>query len=182
MKSQVILFLGIALLVGVAYGGYMFVQNNSVPEPVVIPGANNAQRTQTEQALRVMSDGDRTQIQVGQSQLDVEVIHTEARLTQGLSGRDSIGSDGLLFMMPQRAIQSFWMREMKFDIDIIWIDGTTVVGITKNVPHPDPSTPLSELPNYTSPSPADTVLEVAAGAADQYQITVGDEVRLLAVQ
>lgn len=181
MKSQALLFVGIAVIVGVVFGGYMLVQNNAQQQDLVTQ-ADQAQRTQTELALRSMSNRDRTQIQLGQSQLEVEVIHEGESLTQGLSGRESIGSEGLLFLMPQRAIQSFWMKEMKFDIDIIWIDGVTVVGITRNVPHPDSSTPLSELPTYSSPAPADTVLEVVAGAADQYQITVGDELRLLAVQ
>ncbi|MFZ1721869.1 MAG: DUF192 domain-containing protein [Microgenomates group bacterium] len=182
MKSQLMLFVGIALIVGVAYGGLMYFQkkstvNQNESSQVTAPEMSDAEKT-----LRSMDDRERTAIQLGQAQLAVEVIHETESLILGLSGRESIGSDGLLFLMPNRAVQSFWMKDMKFDIDIIWIDGSKVVGISKNVPHPDPGTLLGDLPSYDSILPATIVLEVAAGKTEEYKITVGDELRLLTVQ
>ncbi len=77
-------------------------------------------------------------------------------------------------------IASFWMRGMRFPLDMVWIDADLrVVGVTADVPHALPGTPDSDLPTYTSPSPVRYVLELNAGTAAQHGIAPGSQVRFL---
>lgn len=106
--------------------------------------------------------------------LTVEVVVSDWAIEQGLSGRSVVPADGLLFVMPERSVPRFWMKEMLFNLDIVWIDGMTIVDITNNVPAPDPKTPFSELPVYSPNQPVTAVLEIPAGQAQQYNLQIGD--------
>lgn len=111
--------------------------------------------------------------EINDQELEVEVVTKSDSILQGLSGREEIGSDGMLFVFPEEGRPSFWMKEMKFDLDLIWINDGKVVEITADVPHPDPETPLSALPTYSPQQPVDMVLEMAAGEAGKRKILVG---------
>ena len=73
----------------------------------------------------------------------------------GLSGRPNIGSDGLLFILPAGK-HRFWMKDMQFNLDMVWIDQNQVVGISKmpkplSADTPDPEVPrvsLADLPRW----------------------------------
>ncbi|MBW7944710.1 prolipoprotein diacylglyceryl transferase [Patescibacteria group bacterium] len=112
-------------------------------------------------------------------QVTVEVVTTPESIQRGLSGRTEIGSDGMLFIFPQISQQVFWMKEMNFDLDMIWIADGKVVGITPNVPKPaSPDLGPSQLQRYASPTGVNMVLEVPAGTAKQWQLQVGDALEL----
>ena len=105
--------------------------------------------------------------------IDVEVVDTPEKQAQGLSGREKIPDKaGMLFYFSEYRVRDFWMKNMLFPLDIIWIDGGKVVGISKNVPIPDGES----LPTYSSPSPVSMVLEVNSGFADKNNLKVGDRV------
>lgn len=106
--------------------------------------------------------------------LTVEVVVSNGAIERGLSGRSAVSADGLLFVMPERSIPRFWMKAMLFDLDIVWIDDSTIVDITTNVPAPDPKTPLSDLPVYSPTQPVTRVLEIPSGQVQQYNLQVGD--------
>jgi hypothetical protein len=103
--------------------------------------------------------------------IHVELAQTPEEQEKGLSGHAQLGWDaGLLFLHERRAQQRYWMKDMLFPIDIIWIDGNTIIGF---VEHAQPETPVSTI--YTSPAPVDRVLEVRADFVRVYQIRVGDQ-------
>ena len=109
----------------------------------------------------------------------VEIADTPALRTQGLSGRASLGAAaGMLFVFDVDGRPSFWMKEMKFPLDFIWLRDAVVVGIHENLPSPEASTPDSALPTYTPSIPVDSMLEVNAGFVKQYGIQAGDSVAL----
>lgn len=111
--------------------------------------------------------------------LIVDIANTEEKRTRGLSYRKSLDEDrGMLFQFDQEAPHTFWMKDMHFPIDIIWIVRGKVVGIEENVPSPDPATPLNELPTYSPPEPVDTVLETNAGWAKEQSVAIGDSFSL----
>ncbi len=59
----------------------------------------------------------------------VSIANTEKLRAQGLSGRTGLASDeGMLFIFPKEGMYAFWMKDMLFSIDIVWIasDGTIV--------------------------------------------------------
>jgi phosphatidylglycerol---prolipoprotein diacylglyceryl transferase len=109
-------------------------------------------------------------------QLQVEVVNSPASRTLGLGERTEIGSDGMLFVFAEKANHRFWMKGMKFDLDILWIEEGKVKGIESNVPHPKDGQELSTLPTYLPPEPVQMILELPAGAAAVKNIRVGDEV------
>lgn len=118
-----------------------------------------------------------TLVTIGAHTFTVEVAATPQQISQGLSGREQVGADGMLFMMPRREVPLFWMKDMHFPLDFIWIDGNTVVDLTEHVPAPDPQTPLEELPRYSPAVPATHVLEVPVGIVSKLGIQKGDAVR-----
>lgn len=138
----------------------------------------STQRVSLSSQLRRLPDRSRIQITVGDRELEVEVVHTAVSITQGLSGRSEIGSDGMLFAMPASQRHTFWMKDMQFDLDMVWIDDGEVVDITRDVPKPSPGQQLQDLSVYSPSHPANAVLELPAGRADGLGIEVGSAVVL----
>lgn len=113
------------------------------------------------------------------ARIEVEIVNTIASTTQGLSGREEIGTGGMLFIFPDKSRHYFWMKDMKFDLDIVWIAGETIVDVSKNVPAPEPNTPDNRLETYTTDHDIDKVLELPAGKAAEYGIDSGDLIQLV---
>ena len=110
---------------------------------------------------------------VGSSVFRVEIADSLRSRAQGLSGRTSLGEmDGMLFTFQIPATYSFWMKDMNFPLDIVWIRNGLVVGISENVPKP--SGKLLDLPTYLPPGQVDTVLEINAGLSEKLGIKAGD--------
>lgn len=108
-----------------------------------------------------------TWVKVGPVRVQAEVVSSPEKLYQGLSGRPDLPAGrGMLFVMPELAVQSFCMRGMRFPLDILWLAPGRVVGLAKNI---SPRYPGS----ITSPAPVQFVLEVPAGFCDRYGIQPG---------
>jgi len=116
-------------------------------------------------------------LQIDTQTLEVEVADEPDEITLGLSYRSQIGSDGLLFVLPTRTIPAFWMKGMRFPLDFVWIDGTTVVELRSNVPIQTGASD-AELILYRPSVAVTHVLELNAGMIEQLQISVGDRVQL----
>jgi uncharacterized membrane protein (UPF0127 family) len=106
--------------------------------------------------------------------LMVEIANNNKERRQGLSGRSSLPqNEGMLFVFEPNGKPTFWMKDMKFPIDIIWINEEgKIVGIQKNV-QPESDTPDNDLARYNPPEPVKYVLEVNAGFADTNGIEEG---------
>ena len=106
--------------------------------------------------------------------LEVEIADTPDLQIQGLSGRQSLDEDkGMLFVYEKPAVLGFWMKDMRFPIDIIWLgDDMRVLGIEARV-SPDTYPTV-----FYSPEPVRYVLEVNAGWAERNGITPGNEICL----
>lgn len=115
------------------------------------------------------------QVVIAGQTFSVEIADTPQKRERGLSGRDRLAeNEGMLFLFPQPAQQNFWMRDMKFPIDIIWLRGPWVIGFVENA---QPSAG-NLIPTFTSPPDTDLVLEVAAGTARRLNMKTGDMVTL----
>ena len=100
----------------------------------------------------------------------IEVADTPEERVMGLSGRESLDENtGLLFIYGQPGIYGIWMKDMKFPIDVIWLDGNYLIAdIAKDV-QPD------SFPKVFEPKvPAKYILEVNAGFTERNGIEVGD--------
>lgn len=117
-----------------------------------------------------------TPFHIGSSNILVGVADNDETRERGLSGRDSLtDQQGMLFdfsdIGPTKP--GFWMKDMKFALDFVWINNNKVVGITPNVPTPTSSN--TQLPIYYPPSDVTQMLEVNAGWTAKHNIKVGDD-------
>ncbi len=112
------------------------------------------------------------QVTIDGIKLTVEIADTAEKKMQGLSGRYSMMEDeGMIFIFTPPAIPGFWMKDMNFPLDMIWIDANWhIVGITKNIP------PDSFPKTFNPPSPIVYVIEVNAGWTDKNNISIGDKI------
>ena len=116
-----------------------------------------------------------TTVTIRNTVFTVDVAITPKEKDVGLGFRKSLAENrGLLFVYTNKERYPFWMRDMRFPIDILWIDDRTIVDISKNVPVSDK--PVNQLPIYRPTVPVDKVLELPAGTSDRVGITVGDKI------
>lgn len=120
-----------------------------------------------------------TDITIEEKQFSVEIADDPEEIHTGLSERRQVGSDGMLFVFKPARMTSFWMKDMLFPIDIVWISGGKIIAVDKNIPPPKPDTPDDQLSLYSPPSAVDHVLELPAGDADFGDIKIGSEVKIL---
>ncbi len=111
----------------------------------------------------------------------VEVAADSEKRIKGLSGRASLDSGtGMLFVFENAERFRFWMKEMEFSLDIVWISsGCEVVDLSVYVPFPNPETPLNDLHVYSPEAPVKYVLEINGGEAASLGLSVGDPVKFL---
>ncbi|MDO8655120.1 MAG: DUF192 domain-containing protein [bacterium] len=110
-------------------------------------------------------------IRIGNQELSVEIADTIAKQVRGLSGHQPLKeNEGMLFMYENPRVLSFWMKDMRFPIDIIWIDEhKNIVGIASDIsPDTFPQT-------FSSAVPVQYVLEVSAGWAEFHGVVAGDQ-------
>lgn len=107
---------------------------------------------------------------IGEKNIWLAKAETEKERITGLSGQSRLeDNQGLIFIFEFPAKHAVWMKDMKFSIDVFWLDEEMrVLFIEKNF-SPD-SFPRSVSP----PSPAKFVLETNSGFADLNGIEVGD--------
>lgn len=109
--------------------------------------------------------------------IQAELANTAPKRATGLMYRDSLPSDhGMLFVFAEEQEWSFWMKNTRIPLDIIWIDKTKkIVHVERNVPictRTDDS-----CPNYQPISPALYVLELKAGRADDLKLQRGTRLK-----
>ncbi len=115
-------------------------------------------------------------IQVGNQIIKVELAQNPFSWKKGLSGRSDLAANsGMLFIFATEDRQAIWMKDMKFPIDIIWINNGAIIDMAQNV---EP-TMVEPLPVYLPRLPARMVLEVKAGMADKNNWKIGEIVGLL---
>jgi uncharacterized membrane protein (UPF0127 family) len=117
-------------------------------------------------------------VRIGQATYRVDLAVSEMERAQGLSGRPDLGVDaGMLFVYESDAPRTFWMPDMHFPLDMVWIKSDcTVSGVSSDVPNPPPATPRNELLRYPSTEPVRFVLEINAGQAAAQGVTAGTRV------
>ena len=117
----------------------------------------------------------------GEATYSVDMAVTDAERRQGLSGREFMAQDtGMLFVFEDEQPRQFWMKDMRFPLDIIWIDGQCrLVGVSADVPIPPPKADDADIPRAPSNLPAQYVLELNAGEWERAGLSEGDPVEFL---
>ncbi|WP_299519183.1 DUF192 domain-containing protein [Winogradskyella sp.] len=103
--------------------------------------------------------------------LDIEIADNEYETQTGLMYRTELATNqGMLFIFPNVQMRSFYMKNTKIPLDIIYIDeDKKIVSFQKNAKPLDESSLPSEFP-------AKYVLEINAGLSDEWQLEVGDSI------
>jgi uncharacterized membrane protein (UPF0127 family) len=106
-------------------------------------------------------------IQVGELGMRVEIADDGAKRAQGLMNRDTLPADeGMLFVYPDEAPRSFWMKNTRIPLSIAYIDRQgRIVSVHDMRPLSTRGTP--------SDGPAMYALEVNQGWFAQHQIGPG---------
>jgi len=104
----------------------------------------------------------------------VEIADDDATRQQGLMFRDEMAENrGMLFIFRREEPRSFWMRNTRIPLDIIYLDSDMkVVSISADTP----PCRTSQCPGYPSTGPAQYVLELNAGQAQALNLKPGDPV------
>lgn len=109
--------------------------------------------------------------------ITAELAVTDEQRQQGLMYRQGMKEDqGMLFIFETEDIYSFWMKNMLFSLDMLWLDSNRrVVHIEENVP-PCASEPC---PSYEPARPARYVLELVSGSVKKHGLKLGDRLDFL---
>lgn len=118
-------------------------------------------------------------ITVGNTKLVVQLAVTPDLQSLGLGYRNGLAPDtGMLFVFGTPSVQTFWMKGMRFCLDIVWVSDTRIAGAAESVCPDPPGTPDSDRLVYTSPTPVRYVLEVPAGWLRAHGYGAGTPVNL----
>jgi len=123
----------------------------------------------------------RDTIMIDDIELTVQLADTEHRRADGLMFQEELPYDeGMLFIFDNSEKRTFWMSNMLFSLDIIWIDSQrNVVHIDNSVP-PCDTTETKACPRYDSGGKeVKYVLEVTAGFVDKFNITEDSQFEII---
>lgn len=112
-------------------------------------------------------------VKINNTIIPVEIVDTKPKQIQGLSDRKELEKNsGMLFIFQSKEIRRFWMKNMHFPLDIIWINDNKIVNISKDLP------PKGETPDntYSSETEVNYVLEVNAGFCNDKGIEIGNDI------
>ncbi len=108
-------------------------------------------------------------LQAPKKSIEIMIATSSADHEKGLGERDSLGKDsGMLFVFPNAGVFGFWMKGMRFPIDIVWIDANKrVVGVA-------PGVSVGSYPDvFYPPSNILFTLELNSGGAKDSGIATG---------
>ncbi len=109
-------------------------------------------------------------VQLGDAHINVLVAADDAARTKGLGGRNTLGAQqGMLFDFGTGGRWNVWMKDMRFAIDIVWLNSDKQVvwvePMVSPATYPQPFKPFGD---------ARYVLELGSGEAAKNNIDIGD--------
>lgn len=111
-------------------------------------------------------------VQAGSKRYVVAVANDTQERKRGLSGRESLpANQGMLFVFPESGTHCIWMKDMRFPIDVIWLNEQKQVTDLYEHMSPD-SYPRSFCP----PTPTRYVIELNAGQIKAADIKQGQTI------
>ena len=109
-------------------------------------------------------------------EIEVETADNQEKRTKGLSDKKNLpDGQGMLFVFDKPGLYSFWMKDMKFPLDFVWINNNKVVAINENMNPENYQTPDSIMLNKEF----DRVIELNADSIKKMNIKIGDTMSIL---
>ncbi len=130
-------------------------------------GASQGQDQETVPDISADDDYKQVVVTVNGFELVADIASTGVQKSRGLAVKDNLNeTEGMLFVYSSPGEYAFWMKNMKFPIDIIWLDSE------RKVVHIEHSLePCGEsCPTYKPDDDALYVLETVAGFAEKHEV------------
>ena len=106
------------------------------------------------------------------ARFDIEFAQSQYETQTGLMYRRSMEDvQGMLFIFPNEAMHSFYMKNTEFPLDIIFIDSNLEIASFQ-----ENAQPLSEK-GLSSKVPIQYVLEINAGLVKKWSLEIGDKIK-----
>jgi uncharacterized membrane protein (UPF0127 family) len=155
----------VLVLVSICLGVFLYYFGQRMNPDLVVPQPVQSRKLPVSKADIMVGPA----LILGETRLKLEISDTETLQEQGLSNRASLDKDsGMLFVFETPGPYSFWMKDMKFPIDMIFIDSNyKIVTIAKD------AKPSSYPTTFTPQSPVKYVLEVNSGFSDEHHLKEG---------
>lgn len=113
-------------------------------------------------------------LSIGSHTFAVAIADTEKKREQGLSNNTTLGdNEGMYFLFSTPSMYTFWMKDMQYDLDFIYIKDNKVVYTLSDIPSPDHNNNKVAIVN--SPVAFDGVVEVRAGFIQKWNIQKGQK-------
>ncbi len=115
-------------------------------------------------------------LKIGKNNFKLFLAQSDEEKRLGLSKRKSMPKDfGMLFSYQTKSIRPFWMKDMEFPLDFLWIDENKIIQINENIS-------INNLPppeDIRTIKPIDKVIELNAGTCKEFGIKVGDNIEII---
>lgn len=106
--------------------------------------------------------------------INIELAENEVSRAYGLMNRLILPKNwGMLFLFDDEKPRSFWMKNTKIPLDILYLDSD---GIVQQIEAAEPCH-TERCPSYPSEGPIQYVLELAQGESERLGIRVGAQFR-----
>ena len=117
----------------------------------------------------------KAKVTVNDFELNADVPTTSELMSKGLAVKNQLKeNEAMLFIFEEPAKHSFWMKDMKFPIDIIWLDSARkVVHIERNL---QPCASVFFCTGYSPSADSQYVLETVAGFAQRHNVNMGSDI------
>ena len=114
---------------------------------------------------------------INSQRFSLMIAKTQEQKEKGLAVANSLGQNvGMFFPFDHPDYYAFWMKDMKFSIDIIYVKNNHIVTIYPNMQPAKDETTTWQIVRPTLPS--DAVIEINAGLSQKYHFKVGDVIQL----
>jgi uncharacterized protein len=129
---------------------------------------------------------DTLSINLNDTTYSLEIADTLDKITQGLSGRDFIPrKTGMIFMMPEEQVHSFWMKECLTNMDILFLNEEGEIVNMHRMIRERPQTSfetnedyMTRLTSYSSEKPAKYAIEIPSGDITRLGLYIGQRVHI----
>lgn len=109
-------------------------------------------------------------IVMGSNNYCLYLANTETERQSGLSNKEILPNEGMVFTFDQPGFYKFWMKDMNYSLDFVYLNSDLVVDIKENI---SPST----YPNtFSSVAPANKIIELKAGEIKKSNVKKGDKI------
>jgi uncharacterized protein len=155
--------------------GFTLISSTKVQAQVNISNTSLVRAIQ--EAAQYGIDYLKAKVSINGLQLNAEIPTTRELMATGLAVKNELREDeSMLFVFEKPSRDSFWMKDMRFPIDIMWIDSNgRVVQIEQNL---QPCPLVLVCPSYAPALDSQYVLETVSGLSQRYNIGLGTEVKI----